>query len=132
MLSLEVRNTDGVIANLRAADRRVQAAVKRVIAEDGRTLLRSAKARAPVRTGRLRRLLRLELTPAGLGYAVGWRRSEFRAERVAFYPVYVTLGTRRQRANPFLRRAFEGSRPRFRRALRDALSAAVARGARGR
>lgn len=92
--------------NLVRVDARVVAAltqlpeVKRQVRAVANEIREDARAAAPVRTGRLRRSLKVENTfnPATrrVSYRVGWDKS------VAYWGPMVELGTRRTRARPHL------------------------------
>ena len=70
-----------------------------------------AAALTPVRTGRMKSLLREQPAEGGMGYVVGWTAEDFREHAQPPYFVYVVLGTRFQPANDPLTPALEAERP---------------------
>ena len=74
---------------------------------------------------------RIEMREEGLAYLIGWRRGDFVGqtnpatgqEITAFYPVFVTYGTRYMAGRDALTPALQAERPILRRAIARALSA---------
>jgi hypothetical protein len=81
----------------------------------------------PVRTGRMRELLRGQPTDGGLGYVVGWVAEDFRAVAQPFYPLHVVMGTRFMAGRDPITPALEADRAQLTRGLQ----AAAFRAARG-
>ncbi|MBA3341638.1 MAG: HK97 gp10 family phage protein [Gemmatimonadaceae bacterium] len=91
-MTLKVRNVSAVIANLHAANGRIQAAARREVKQAGENMYELAYSACPVDTGFMRDNLSLEYTPKGLGFSVGWNEDDFLAAGLPFYPPYVVFG----------------------------------------
>lgn len=90
---IDVRNVRGVVANLFAADKRVQRGVRELVADTaGRQYQRTADL-TPKDTFFSVEHLRLDFTPDHLGYTVGWRAEDYEAAGLAFYAPYFVFGT---------------------------------------
>jgi hypothetical protein len=126
-LTLSTRNAGGIAANFVAADRRAQAAVKKVVRRNGVQLHEKAYAACPVDTGFMRSQLRVGFSENGYAYEVGWLEGDFAEAGLAFYPVYVIFGTRRQAANDFFFPLRDRQLAQFKSELGTELRAAYAR-----
>lgn len=101
-----------------AAYRQEAAAAMRASQERVRT---HAAVLTPVRTGRMRELLRAQPTDGGLGYFAGWVAEDFREVAQPFYAWFVVRGTRFHPApNDPLTPALEAERPLLARGLQAA------------
>lgn len=113
------------VANLYAANARVQAAVKREVKSSGFRLQRAMKDRAPVDTGFMKRHIGLTFTPQGYGYEVGLREAEFEAAGKPNYFLFQEFGTVNMAPRPFVFPARNAEAPVFKdkvvQAVRDAL-----------
>ena len=125
--SLSTRNKAGVIANLYAADARVQSAVKRTVRDTGFAEYQIAYALCPVDTGFMQENLTLEFLPSELGYELGWRENDFISMGLPFYPIYQEFGTVKMPAQPSLFPARDTVRPEFERKLRQNIRTAIRR-----
>lgn len=126
-LTLSTKSVRAVVANFYAADRRIQAAARRVVKRNGEELDRKVYEATPVRTGYMQAMLQLRFTPKGLGYEVGWDSENFEGAGLPFYPVYVLFGTRFQPANDFFFPLRDEQDRIFKRELRDELRGAIRR-----
>jgi HK97 gp10 family phage protein len=124
---LSTRNTRGVIANMFAADRRVQAAVKRSVRDAGFSEYQIAYGLCPVDTGFMQDNLTLEFHPSELSYELGWKEEDFTAAGLGFYPIFVEFGTSKMAAQPSLFPARDAVRPEFRTKLRQNIRTAIRR-----
>lgn len=111
-ISIRLEGVSRLRQALLAFQTQKKARVRTVVATFGLLIETDAKLRAPVDTGRLRQSIHLELRPDGLGGEV--------ATNLTYAP-HVELGTRTQRAQPFLFPAAERYRQAFKQALTDAL-----------
>lgn len=84
-------------------------AAKTVVAKNGSRLQLSAKLRAPVDTGTLRRSIGLSIEDGGL---------TARSEATAHYAGYVELGTRFMAAQPYMKPALNAVKGQFNSDLR--------------
>lgn len=78
--------------------------VKRVVQLNGAELQAKAQANAPVDTGALKRSIGLELSDGGMTATV---------EPTMEYAAYVELGTRKMKAQPYLKPAFDDQMQQF-------------------
>lgn len=120
-MTLSTRNLSGLAGRFKAAEKRVQRNVRRVVKQTGEAAFSLAYADAPKRTTFMASHLRLAFVRDGLAYELGFRESDFERAGLAFYPVYVIFGTRFQAPNDFLFPANREARREFRPALAEAL-----------
>lgn len=123
-LTFAVKNRSAVVANLRAADARLQAAVRREVKTSGEFTKELTQFLSPVRTGFMRDHVRTEYSADGLVYETGWDAEDFPK---ALYPVFVELGTRFMAAQPSLGPAHAYASEIFKRNLAAALKRAASR-----
>ena len=116
-MTMQTRNAAGVIANMHAADRRVQAAVRRTVRDTGFAEYSLAYTLCPVDTGFMQDNLTLEFFPSELGYELGWKEEDFAAVGKAPYFIFTEFGTTKMAAQPCLFPARDAERPKFRRKL---------------
>lgn len=103
-LSLELKGINGLLDRAKLLLPKVRARVQQTVAETALLIETDAKQFAPVDTGRLRSSIHAEIAPNGLSATV---------EVSVNYAVFVEMGTRRQRAQPFLFPAYEKNRGAF-------------------
>jgi HK97 gp10 family phage protein len=120
-----VGNIDAIVANFYATDKKVQAAVRRVVKRNGKDVQRLTKSLAPVDTGKMKRNVRLEFSESGLRFEVGWWNEDF-IEDEHFYPFYQEFGSARNAAQPSLGPAYDMNRPIYQAELRAEIKKAVA------
>lgn len=126
-MQLSVRNAKAVIGNIFAADKRVQASIKRTVRDAGFAEYSLAYALCAVDTGFMQENLTLEFLPSELGYELGWQASDFIGAGRPFYPPYVEFGTVKMAAQPALFPARDAIRPEFDRKLRQNIRTAIRR-----
>lgn len=103
-----------VVSNrLPAMPAAIKAAVMGEVSKAAFEIEAQAKAKAPVRTGTLRRSIHTVLSNGGMSAAVG---------PSVLYGKFVEFGTRRMGARPFMRPAAESVLPKFTAAIRAALA----------
>lgn len=102
MISLQVRGVSGIVANIYAVNRRVGRNVRGAMRAVGEEQRQATEDAAPKRTHFLANHTRLDVSPEGLTYTVGYREEDFAAAGHPPYFMYVILGTSRQAANPYL------------------------------
>lgn len=83
---------------------RIRAGVQQTVAETALLIESDAKQFAPVDTGRLRSSIHADIAPNGLSATVATNVS---------YAIFLEMGTRYQRAQPFMFPAFEKNRAAF-------------------
>ncbi len=128
-MTLSTRNAGGVIANLFAKDAQIQQAVRTVVKSSGFRLQARAKQLAPVRTGFLKKNIRLRFTEDKLVYQVGWQSDDFSGSGQPDYFFFTEFGTRFMAARPCLFPAKAEEVPVFRRELNRAVRDAMRRAA---
>lgn len=113
---------------------RVRQAVAPVVLKNLSEMHETAAALTPVRTGRMRSLLREEPTGGGMSGFVGWVAEDFKGEAQEFYVPPVVLGHQRKLAdgtllhvpaNDPLTPAAEQQRPVFTRDVAEAIRGAA-------
>lgn len=118
---LTVRGISGIVANIHAANRRVRENVPQAVKRVGEEQRAATQAAAPKKTGFLASHTRLDLSPEGLTYTVGYSDADFAAAGLAPYFYYVILGTSRMPANPYLFNVHEDFRARVTAAIGGAV-----------
>lgn len=121
-----VEGMAGLAANFRAFDQAVQRRAQQATEDDGRALQGLFKEEAPKRTHFMADHTRLDFTPRGLGYSVGYDAMDFEAAGLDFYVPFVVYGTRFMAGNDFPYRAMERNRADSARRYGDALRHAAA------
>jgi hypothetical protein len=94
-------------ANLKAYDTAVQRNIREAQQQNGAEHRQRIANEAPKDTWFMANHTRVEFTPSGLGYDVGFWASDFTSAGLTFYPPFVVFGTYRQQANDFVFRATE-------------------------
>lgn len=136
-LTASVGSLDGLIANLFAADKRMQLAARRVVFRNGKRLQTLTKKYAPYDTSKpadefhMRDNVRLRVSDDGLVARVGFLDRDFIKAGYAPYYKFVWHGTRFMAANPFPDRAQAEQYPQFKTELAAETRKAVKRRARG-
>lgn len=105
--SIEVRGISGLVANIHAAKASVQRRVREAMREVGEGQHAATVREAPKRTGFLASKTRLDFSPEGLTYTVGYDAADFAEAGVYPYFFPVILGSSTQSANDFLGRVHE-------------------------
>jgi hypothetical protein len=122
---LEVTGTAQAVAALRNTGPMIQNHARRVVKRSEPRAVATMQAEAPVLTGRLRRSIRGKIADDGMSYSAGPDPDVFDADGVAFYPLFVALGTVNMEANDFPGRTAAIEGPRFAAELEDVLRRAV-------
>lgn len=134
-LTLKVSNTSGLIANLRAFDRRYQRDIRELNRDTAADALAIAKQLCPKDTTYMSTQLRVDFSDAGLRWSLGWREEDFVGQInpfdgkaiAGFYPLWVELGTAFSPPQPTLRPTFNAIVPEYIDNLRALTAASVAR-----
>ena len=91
--------------------------LRKALRQGGNILLRKARAYAPVKTGALRRGIKLRIDLRGTPSAIinvripsRYRNKAKGAKGGPYYSTFIELGTRKMAARPFLRPAFDASK----------------------
>lgn len=117
-IGFSVRNTRGLIANLRQYEAASVARAKMVSENSMERVYATQQSLVAVDTGFMKNATRKELSPSGLAYRVGWNAQDFPG-----YPYFfvVEFGGRFQTAQPSLLPAFEMEKPRYLAEMREAI-----------
>lgn len=127
---MQVRNSEGVLAKLRARSKRQFEAVKAATADGLDLVFNSVLADVNRLTGYMASQTTPKLTNDGFGFSVGWYAEDFIGQTnpvtgqtiTSFYPEFVIRGTRFMAGNDVLTAALREHRERIRRGYRRALS----------
>lgn len=103
-VSIQLKGVDGLLNRAKLLVPRIRQGVQQTVAQTALLIETDAKLYAPVDTGRLRSSIHAEIAPNGLSAVVNAGTS---------YAVFVELGTRYQRAQPFMFPAYEKNRAAF-------------------
>jgi HK97 gp10 family phage protein len=122
---LGVSGREAMVANFHAADQIAQVAFKEANEEGARYILKLAERYCPVDTGRMLRLLGMDVTD--FTWSVGWDAQDFIDEGQSFYPEFVEFGTRYMEGQYPLTRAYEEGYPVVVEQVSKAMSAAYSR-----
>lgn len=128
--TISTRNAGAVAANFYAADLRCQVAVRRIVKRYAKRTYALTYALTPEDTGRMKRLLKMRISPSGFVYEVGWEEDDFTAEGQPFYVLYVLFGTVKMAARDVLFAPNESNRHGFQVDLAIELRRAARRAAR--
>lgn len=127
-MRLKVDGVDDIVKALQEADDALQEELNDLVAEAAEIVFREADARAPIKTGKARNTLRIEVgkNSKGVFYAnvvIG----NGTGKEDPYYITFYELGTSRQPARPFMRPALDKSKAKIRKHLVEGLRAALAR-----
>jgi hypothetical protein len=122
---LEVRGVSGLIANVHVAKAEIGRNIRAAMQREGKNQHEDTVQEAPKRTGFLAAHTRLEFSPEGLTFTVGYDETDW--ADAGLYPYFypVILGSSTQSANDFLFRVHEAHRERVTRAVGDAIRRGV-------
>lgn len=120
-MGIQVRGISGLIANVHAVNVVVQREVRAAMQREGREQRAATVAAAPKRTGFMAAHTRLEFSPEGLTYSVGYDEEDW--SEAGMYPYFypVILGSSTQSANNFLFNVHESHRAMVTKAVGDAV-----------
>lgn len=120
-MGIEVRGISGLIANVHAAEQAIARDIRAAMEREGKSQHADTVSEAPKRTGFLAAHTRLEFSPEGLTYSVGYEEADW--TEAGMYPYFypVILGSSTQAANNFLFRVHEAHRAQVTRAVGDAI-----------
>jgi hypothetical protein len=123
---IQVRGISGLVANIHAANAAVARDVRAAMQHRGKEQHADTKAEAPKRTGFLAAHTRLDFSPEGLAYSIGYDAQDW--AEAGLYPYFfpVILGSSTQSANDFLTRVHEMHRERVTRDVGDAVKRGLA------
>ena len=124
MNGIQVRGISGLVANIHAVNAAVQRDVRVAMQAQGKAQHEATVAAAPKRTGFLAAHTRLEFSPEGLTYSVGYEEGDWTSAGLYPYFYPVILGSSTQAANNFLFNVHEEHR----RVVTEAVGGAVKRG----
>lgn len=121
---MQVKGLKELKKNLEKVGRNVDDVLDEAIMAGAKVIEQAAKSKAPVKTGRLRRSITVEIKD---------KEDNFITVRVGpgkegFYGRFVELGTKKMAAKPFLRPAFDENVQEARKEIRRVLKEAVKRG----
>lgn len=122
---LGVSGREAMVANFHKADEIAQNEFMAANEEGARGILRLAERYCPVDTGRMLRLLGMDLT--NFTWSVGWDVMDFINEGQPFYPEFVEYGTVKMEGQFVLTRAYEEGYPVAVDGVSKAMTAAYAR-----
>ena len=126
-MRVRVEGVEELIAAIRTADQQIQKELNDLISECAEIVFREADSRVPIKSGKSRNTLRIEIgeTKKGQFYAnvaVG----NGTGKEDPFYIVFYELGTSRQPPRPFMRPSFDKSKSKIRKRLIEGLRAILA------
>ncbi len=122
---IRVQGLSGLAANFRAFDREVGRGVREVVRQNGIEQHAETEAAAPRDTGFTADHTRLEFSPGGLAYTVGYDPADYAAAGKDFYVLYLIFGTRFIAANNWPLRVHEARAPKLTRDVGDVLRGAA-------
>lgn len=126
-MELSIRDQTGRVANFWAFDDEI---IKDIQAAGERAALRTqtiAFELCAVDTGFMREHIDVMTSPDLQTWEVGWRAADFFAAGLAFYPMYVVLGTRYMPPRDPLTPAYQQSKPIYLEEITAAIQAGVQR-----
>lgn len=128
---IRVDGADEVIRQIKKANDKITKEIRDLISKAAEIVFREADSRSPIRTGKARLSLEINVGTAkdGSFYAnvtIGARLGEV-VETAPFYVTFYEYGTSRQPPRPFMRPAMDKSRARVRKLLIEGVRAVVER-----
>ena len=124
-MGITVRGISGMVANIHSVNADVQREVRAAMQREGRTLQADTRDAAPKRTGFLAAHTKLEFSPEGLTYQVGYDEADWEANGMYPYFYPAILGSSTQSPNNFLFNTYETHRASVTRAVGDAVRKAT-------
>lgn len=121
-VTLKTRNGAQVQGMLRRYGQQAVVRAKAVVEGSRDRMYATAQQLCPRDTGFMAHEMRSPISADGLSYEVGFHEEDFSAAGKPFYPIFTEFGTRFAAAQPCIFPAAAQERPRFRRALKEALS----------
>lgn len=129
-LTMSTRNLAGVQANLRQYNAGARLRTRAVVLESMDRTFALAQDLCPRDTNYMAEHMHADPTPSGFGYEVGFDAADFVGHTnpvngrkiTSFYPVFTEFGTVKSPAQPCIFPARDAEAPRFKRALKEALS----------
>ena len=118
-MTLSTPSGRGPVITLRRYGQAAIVRAKAVVRDSAERTYRTAQDLCPVDTGFMKAAMRKDVAENGLSYQVGFDEDDFPGE---FYPLFQEFGTTKMPAQPCITPAAIAERPRFRRALAEALS----------
>jgi HK97 gp10 family phage protein len=119
--TLSTKNLAQVQNGLRRYGQQALVRAKGVVQESADRTYAIAQDLCPRDTGFMAEHMRETISDSGFGYEVGFREEDFAAAGLEFYPIFTEWGTSRMAAQPCIFPAAATERPRFKRALAEAL-----------
>jgi hypothetical protein len=134
-LTFAMKNRAAVELALGRRSEAVKRRLRSVVQARGFDCFTLAAGLCAFRTGYMLSQMKLDFTPKGFGWTVGWRARDFigtidqQGRPRSFYPPFVVLGTSRQRPQDNLTPAFAAVAPALSRDVRTAVRDAIRSGA---
>lgn len=122
---IKVRGQKALIANLRAKTEEARERFRVTTRKKAQEVRDRAVQLAPKDTGYMARNIRKSLSNDELTFEVFCDPDDYLPNGLPFYPLYVHEGTSLQRAQPFLRDAYEQIAPDYAAAIRDDIRKAM-------
>jgi HK97 gp10 family phage protein len=127
-MRLRVEGVDDIVEALQKADDELKKELNDLISEAAEIVFREADARVPIKSGKARNTLRIEVGTNKQGYfyanvVIG----DGTGKEDPFYITFYELGTSRQPPRPFMRPSLDKSRFKIRAHLIAGLRAAIRR-----
>lgn len=126
MNGISVRGVSGLVANIHAVNAHVQRDVRAAMQRRGKAQHTDTVQEAPKKTGFLAAHTRLDFSPEGLAYSIGYDAADW--SEAGLYPYFfpVILGSSTQAANDFLTRVHEAHKQLVTRDVGDAVKRGIA------
>lgn len=126
-LELSLQDRSGRVQNFYQVERDLVEAMQEAMLEAAYETQAAAFELCPVDTGFMRDHIRVETDESLQSFEIGWRADDFFEEGLAFYPMFVVLGTRFVPPRDPLTPAYERTKPRFAEKVREAIQEALRR-----
>lgn len=126
-LELSIVDRAGKVANFFADSSDIVTAIQDAMLETALETQAIAFELCPVDTGFMRDHITVVTSPNNQVFEIGWQASDFFDAGLAFYPMFVVLGTRFMAARDPLTPAYAQTKPRYEQAVADAMRRAIER-----
>lgn len=126
-MRVRVEGVDDIVKALQQADEELKKELHDLISECAVIVFREADAKVPIKTGKARHTLRIEVGEGRNGYYANVIIGYGTGKSDPYYVSFNELGTSRQPPRPFMRPALDKSKAKIRAKLIDGLRAVIER-----
>ena len=120
-MRLKVEGVDEVVKALRQANAEIEKELRDLISEAAEIVFREADSRVPIKSGKARHTLRIEIGEGKRGFYANVVIGNGIGKEDPFYITFYEFGTSRQPPRPFMRPSLDKSKTKIRKLLVEGL-----------